>query len=69
MPTSEHSQDIEPLEEAIRHHIERALAQCYGRVEGPFGAARLLAVNPDTLRSRMRKLGISRTPFQMVDKP
>ena len=69
MPTSEHSQDIEPLEEAIRHHIERALAQCYGRVEGPFGAARLLAVNPDTLRSRMRKLGISRTPFKMVDKP
>ncbi len=55
---------IEPLDDAIRHHIERALAQCYGRVEGPFGAARLLAVNPDTLRSRMRKLGISRDPFK-----
>ncbi len=55
---------IEPLDDAIRHHIERALAQCYGRLEGPFGAARLLAVNPDTLRSRMRKLGISRDPFK-----
>ena len=55
---------IEPLDNAIRHHIERALAQCLGRLEGPFGAARLLAVNPDTLRSRMRKLGISRDPFK-----
>ncbi|MCO5762371.1 MAG: sigma-54 dependent transcriptional regulator [Chromatiaceae bacterium] len=55
---------IEPLDVAIRQHIERALAQCHGRVEGPFGAARLLAVNPDTLRSRMRKLGISRAPFR-----
>jgi len=55
---------IEPMDVAIRHHIERALAQCYGRVEGPFGAARLLEINPDTLRSRMRKLGISRAPFK-----
>jgi transcriptional regulator with GAF, ATPase, and Fis domain len=52
------------LDVAIRQHIERALAQCHGRVEGPFGAARLLEVNPDTLRSRMRKLGISRAPFR-----
>ena len=64
MPTSEPSRVIEPLDIAIRHHIERALAQCYGRVEGHFGAARLLDVNPDTLRSRMRKLGISRAPFK-----
>lgn len=58
------SRAIEPLDEAIRHHIERALAQCHGRVEGPFGAARLLEVNPDTLRSRMRRLGISRAIFK-----
>jgi len=38
--------------------IEAALARCHGRVEGPFGAARLLEMNPHTLRSKMRKLGI-----------
>lgn len=58
------SRAIEPLDDAIRHHIERALAHCFGRVEGPFGAARLLDVNPDTLRSRMRRLGISRAIFK-----
>jgi len=46
------------LEDATRKHIESALSQCHGRVEGPFGAARLLALNPHTLRSKMRKLGI-----------
>jgi transcriptional regulator with GAF, ATPase, and Fis domain len=39
-------------------HIERALAQTNGRVEGPFGAARLLGINPNTLRGRMRRLGV-----------
>jgi len=46
------------LDEAIRQHIEAALAETRGRVEGPEGAARLLRVNPHTLRARMRKLGI-----------
>jgi transcriptional regulator with GAF, ATPase, and Fis domain len=55
---------LEPLEVVTRRHIERALAQTLGRVEGPFGAARLLDVHPDTLRSRMRKLGIQRATFR-----
>jgi transcriptional regulator with GAF, ATPase, and Fis domain len=55
---------IEHLEVVTRRHIERALAQTLGRVEGPFGAARLLDVHPDTLRSRMRKLGIQRATFR-----
>jgi transcriptional regulator with GAF, ATPase, and Fis domain len=46
------------LEVAMRSHIERALTQVHGRIEGPFGAARLLGINPHTLRARMRKLGI-----------
>jgi transcriptional regulator with GAF, ATPase, and Fis domain len=46
------------------HHIESALTATYGRVEGPFGAARLLGINPHTLRSRMRKLGINWTRFR-----
>ncbi|HKE15104.1 MAG TPA: sigma-54 dependent transcriptional regulator [Kofleriaceae bacterium] len=49
---------IEPLDQVMRRHIERALAATHGRVDGPFGAARLLHINPHTLRARMRKLGV-----------
>jgi transcriptional regulator with GAF, ATPase, and Fis domain len=48
------------LDQAMAMHIEAALARTRGRIEGPDGAARLLAINPHTLRSRMRKLGIDR---------
>ena len=50
---------IEPLDVIIRRHIEAALAHTRGRVEGPYGAARLLRINPHTLRARMRKLKIN----------
>jgi len=50
---------IEPLDDVIRRHIEHALAACKGRIDGPFGAASKLAINPHTLRARMRKLGIN----------
>lgn len=46
------------LDEAMRGHIEAALARCRGRIEGERGAARLLAIHANTLRSRMHKLGI-----------
>lgn len=49
---------VEPLDSAIRRHIESALAATLGRIEGRHGAARLLKVNPHTLRARMRRLGI-----------
>jgi hydrogenase-4 transcriptional activator len=57
------SQDFPTLDEAVRGHIERALGACRGRVEGKTGAARLLDVNPHTLRSKMRKLGVDRGRF------
>jgi transcriptional regulator with GAF, ATPase, and Fis domain len=50
--------EIEPLDDVVRRHIARALAATHGRVDGPFGAARLLRINPHTLRARMRKLGV-----------
>jgi hydrogenase-4 transcriptional activator len=50
---------IEPLDVIVRRHIEAALAHTRGRVEGPYGAARLLRINPHTLRARMRKLKIN----------
>jgi transcriptional regulator with GAF, ATPase, and Fis domain len=46
------------LDDAMAAHIERALAATHGRIEGPFGAAKVLGINPHTLRARMRKLGI-----------
>ena len=52
------------LDAAIRAQIESALARCLGRIEGPFGAARVLGVNPHTLRARMRKLGIDWASFR-----
>ena len=46
------------LDQAMARHIEHALSRAKGRIEGPDGAAAHLAINPHTLRSRMRKLGI-----------
>jgi transcriptional regulator with GAF, ATPase, and Fis domain len=56
------------LDQAMIEHIERTLAATFGRVEGPFGAAKALGVNPHTLRSRMRKLGIDWTRFRADDR-
>jgi hydrogenase-4 transcriptional activator len=52
------SSTVEPLDDVIRRHIEHALAVCQGRIDGPFGAAQKLVINPHTLRARMRKLGV-----------
>jgi formate hydrogenlyase transcriptional activator len=56
-PEMAHSQS---LEETERKHIEKVLASTDWVVEGPKGAAAVLMMNPSTLRSRMRRLGIQR---------
>jgi transcriptional regulator with PAS, ATPase and Fis domain len=48
------------MEQAERKHIENALASARWVVEGPKGAAAMLGLNPSTLRSRMKRLGIQR---------
>jgi transcriptional regulator with GAF, ATPase, and Fis domain len=45
-----------------RDHILTVLGQTGWVVEGPRGAARILGLHPNTLRSRMKKLGIHRPP-------
>ncbi len=52
------------LDQAVERHIRAALTRSRGKVEGPRGAARLLGLNPHTLRSKMRKLGIDPRPFR-----
>jgi len=52
------------LDDVMREHIERVLAATHGKIEGPLGAAEVLAVNPHTLRARMRKLGIDWERFR-----
>ncbi|MFN9383477.1 MAG: helix-turn-helix domain-containing protein [Pirellulaceae bacterium] len=48
----------------MKAHIEQALALTQGRIEGDRGAAKLLDINPHTLRARMRKLGIRWSSFR-----
>jgi transcriptional regulator with GAF, ATPase, and Fis domain len=59
------SSTIEPLDAVITAHIERALEATAGRVDGPHGAARILRINPHTLRARMRKLRIDWRRFRV----
>jgi transcriptional regulator with GAF, ATPase, and Fis domain len=56
---------IATLDEVMRHHIEQALRATQGRIEGPAGIARLLNINPHTLRARMRKLGVDWRTFRV----
>jgi len=49
------------LAEVERRHITETLQATGWRVEGPTGAARRLGLNASTLRSRIKKLGISRS--------
>lgn len=46
------------LDSAMAGHIREVLMRTGGRVHGKGGAADLLAINPSTLRQRMKKLGI-----------
>ncbi len=48
------------LTDIERRHIIQILESSHWRVHGPRGAATQLGMNPSTLRSRMKKLGISR---------
>jgi formate hydrogenlyase transcriptional activator len=53
------------LEETERRHIVQALKQAGGVIEGPKGAARILKLHPNTLRSRMEKLEIRRSGHEV----
>ncbi len=46
------------LDTVTKRHIQRVLVMTDGKIHGPGGAGEVLGVNPNTLRSKMRKLGI-----------
>jgi transcriptional regulator with GAF, ATPase, and Fis domain len=52
--------DTGTLEAVERRHIEGALQRCRWRINGPGNAAESLGLHPNTLRFRMKKLGIER---------
>jgi formate hydrogenlyase transcriptional activator len=54
----------EQLAEQERVMIERALAECRGRVSGPSGAAAKLGIPPSTLESKIRSLKINKHRFK-----
>ena len=57
---------ILPLEENERLHILRAMQKTGGQVAGPGGAAELLVIHPNTLRNRMKKLGIQKSDLTFI---
>lgn len=52
---------IKTMEQMQYDHIVRTLEKTHWRVSGPDGAAAILDMHPQTLYSRMRKLGIKRS--------
>jgi transcriptional regulator with GAF, ATPase, and Fis domain len=50
----------ESFDRVAREHVRAVLDRCAWRINGPRGAAEVLAMHPNTLRSRMRKLGLAR---------
>jgi len=58
---AESPDDLVALEEVERRHILKVLETTGWRISGSKGAARILDINPSTLRSRMKKLGLKKT--------
>lgn len=54
------SESTSNLIDVERRHILRVLESVHWRIYGTYGAAAQLGMNPSTLRSRMKKLGLSR---------
>jgi transcriptional regulator with GAF, ATPase, and Fis domain len=57
--SKERPEKLATLQEATASHIRRALDLSCGKISGSGGAAELLAIHPNTLRSKMARLGLS----------
>ncbi|CAN5237877.1 hypothetical protein BH10PLA2_BH10PLA2_03190 [soil metagenome] len=52
------------LEEVERAHLATVLHQTNWVIEGERGAAKILGMHPNTLRSRLKKIGLARGPHE-----
>jgi transcriptional regulator with GAF, ATPase, and Fis domain len=59
-PNQQQPSPLKSLQENEKDHILRVLQSTSWRIDGAKGAALILDLNPSTLRSRMRKLGIQK---------
>jgi transcriptional regulator with GAF, ATPase, and Fis domain len=50
---------IDPLDEVMASHINKALRMAKGKINGADGCAAMLGLKPNTLRHRMKQLGIA----------
>ena len=57
---AEAAPELASLEEVERSHILAVLHRAGWLIEGPRGAAKILGLHPNTLRSRMDRLGLKR---------
>lgn len=69
LEVSARAQNLKTLEEVERDHIIRVLEEQRWKIDGPNAAARLLGMNPSTLRTRMIKLGIHRPGKRLITSP
>jgi DNA-binding NtrC family response regulator len=51
---------MKTIAENEKDYIISVLKKCNGRIWGPGAAAEILNINPSTLRSKMKKLGIKK---------
>jgi PAS domain S-box-containing protein len=58
------SKPSDALDDVQRDHILKVLRQTKWVIEGPRGAAAVLGLHPNTLRSRLKKLGLSRSSHE-----
>src|SRR5262249_60627659 len=54
------------LEAVERDHILTVLHESNWVIDGPQGAARILGLHPNTLRNRLKKLGLTRASHQLL---
>ena len=60
IPTGYQNFALKTIHENERDYIIEVLKKCNGRIWGIGGAAELLNIPPSTLKSKMKKLGISK---------
>jgi len=53
------------LNEYIKRYIEYVLSKTNGKIDGKGGCAELLDINPNTLRAKMKKLGINYKSYKL----